>query len=114
MAFIATRVDENNEPETLGVARIATDPNNITAEFAIIVRSDLKGKGLGSILLKKLVDYCRDRGTAQIVGRVLPDNERMLALAERHGFHRHPQREEGVIEVCLPLTEEWPLVRERY
>ena len=112
MAFIATRVDENNEPETLGVARIASDPDNITAEFAIVVRSDLKGKGLGSILLKKLVDYCRDSGTAQIIGRVLPDNKRMLALAERHGFHRHPQLEEGVIEVRLPLTGEWPLVRE--
>ena len=106
MAFIATRVDENNGPETLGVARIATDPDNITAEFAVIVRSNLKGKGLGSILLKKLIDYCRDRGTGQVVGHVLPDNERMLALAEKHGFHRYPREEEGEIEVRLPLTEE--------
>ncbi len=104
MAFIATRVDENNKAETLGVARIATDPDNIAAEFAIVVRSDLKGKGLGSILLNKLIDYCRDRGTVQIEGRVLPSNERMLALAQRQGFHLHPRLQEGVIEVRLPLA----------
>jgi acetyltransferase len=112
MAFIATRADENNEPETLGVTRIATDPDNITAEFAIVVRSDLKGKGLGSILLGKLIDYCRDRGTARVMGHVLPDNKSMLALAERHGFQRYPHIEEGVIEVRLPLTGEQRLLRE--
>ena len=101
MAFIATR---KNEPETLGVARVATDPDNITAEFAIIVRSDLKGKGLGSVLLQKLIGYCRKRGTSQIIGHVLPDNTRMLALAKKFGFQLNQQAEESELEVRLPLT----------
>ena len=104
MAFIATRLDDKDEPETLGVARVIADPDNVSAEFAIVVRSDLKGKGLGSLLLKKLVDYCRKRGTSRIIGRVLADNARMLALAEKTGFQRTSRIDEGVIEVCLSLT----------
>ena len=105
MAFIATRRDETiEEPETLGVARVIVDPDNITAEFAIVVRSDLKGKGLGSVLLNKLIDYCRERGTARIIGHVLRDNARMLALAEKCGFQCTERADEDVIEVCLPLT----------
>jgi acetyltransferase len=104
MAFVASRRDDNNKPETLGVARVIADPDNITAEFAIVVRSDLKGKGLGSILLNKLIGYCRERGTDRIIGHVLTDNVRMLSLAEKYGFQVAGKAEEGVIEVCLPLT----------
>ncbi len=68
MAFIATRADENNQPETLGVARNATEPDNITAKFAVVVRSNLKGKRRGSIFLKEPIDYCPDRGTGQVIG----------------------------------------------
>jgi len=104
MAFIAARKNESGEPETLGVARIATDPDNITAEFAIIVRSDLKGKGLGSILLQKLIDYCRERGTSRIIGHVLQGNTRMLALAKKLGFQLNRQANDDVVETHLPLT----------
>ncbi|MCA9142273.1 MAG: bifunctional acetate--CoA ligase family protein/GNAT family N-acetyltransferase [Planctomycetaceae bacterium] len=104
MAFIATRDRVNDEPETLGVARSATDPDNVTAEFAIVVRSDFKGKGLGSMLLRKLIDYCRQRRTTQIVGHVLADNTRMLALAAKCGFQLTDKPHEGVVEVCLPLA----------
>ncbi len=104
MAFIVTRNDAEHKPQTLGVARVVTDPDNITAEFGIVVRSDLKGKGLGSLLLKKLVDYCRARGTAQIIGHVLADNARMLALAEKFGFRQESTPEQGEVQVSLSLT----------
>jgi acetyltransferase len=86
MAFIATREGGGGRVETLGVARAIVDPDNIAAEFAIIVRSDLKGQGLGPILLKKLVDYCRSRGTRELLGEALAQNERVIALARRFGF----------------------------
>ena len=57
MAFIATRKDANGNEETLGVARAICDPDNREAEFGILVRSDLKGEGLGDLLLRKLVAY---------------------------------------------------------
>jgi acetyltransferase len=85
MAFIATRPGDEKE-ETLGVARVVIDPDNVEGEFAIVVRSDLKGRGLGVLLMKTLLDYCRARGLALVRGTALPDNTRMHALARRCGF----------------------------
>ncbi|TVR84001.1 MAG: GNAT family N-acetyltransferase [Rhodospirillales bacterium] len=104
MAFIATapRADRQGT-ETLGVVRTITDPNNELAEYAILVRSDLKGQTLGWKLMEKMIAYCRSRGTRQIVGQVLRDNNRMLRLVESLGFTARPIPGEDVMEVVLQL-----------
>jgi acetyltransferase len=104
MAFIATAPDPQGQPETLGVVRAAFDPDNTRAEFAIIVRSDLKGQGLGYALLDKMIRYCRSRGVRAVVGQVLPDNRAMLDLAQSLGFESRFLPERGVIEVELRLA----------
>lgn len=86
MAFIATAADAAGREETLGVARAVADPDNEQAEFAIVVRSDLKGGGLGELLMRKLITHFRSRGTRRMVGDVLKENERMLELAQHLGF----------------------------
>lgn len=106
MAFIA-EARTNGTRETLGVARAHADPDNVTAEFAILVRSDLKGHGLGSILLAKLIRYCRERGIQWITGEVLADNVRMLDLAMAHGFRVEPSRE-GAVRVSRALDPQAP------
>jgi acetyltransferase len=85
MAFIAASEREPGRFETLGVVRGIADPDNVTAEFAIIVRSDLKGQGLGPILLRKLIAYCRSRGTKELLGEALADNQRVIGLVRRFG-----------------------------
>ena len=62
MTFIAPPLAPT-DPETLGVVGTVTDPDNVAAEFSILVRSDLKGEGLGSLLMRKMIRYCRERGT---------------------------------------------------
>jgi acetyltransferase len=101
MAFIATGSDAKGMAQTLGVARAIADPDNLVAEFAIIVRSDLKGRGLGAILLGKLIDYCRKHGTAQLVGDALTDNRRMIDLARQLGFT--VAQGAGVVRMTLDL-----------
>ena len=103
MAFIATRTGPDGLPETLAVGRVVADPDNVSAEFAVTVRSDLKGQGLGKILMQKLIDYCRARGTREIVGEVLPQNSRMIALVRKLGFTVSPSGEEGVRKLRLVL-----------
>jgi acetyltransferase len=103
MAFIATRPGPDGLPETLAVGRVVADPDNVSAEFAVTVRSDLKGHGLGRILMQKLIDYCRARGTREIVGEVLPQNSRMIALVRKLGFVVSPSGEEGVRKLTLTL-----------
>jgi acetyltransferase len=86
MAFIATAPNNAGITETLGVVRAIADPDNTSAEFAILVRSDLKGKGLGRALLGAIIRYCGDRGTGKLFGEVLSSNAPMLALAASFGF----------------------------
>ena len=103
MAFIATRQRSDGQFETLGVVRALSDPDNEHAEFAIVVRSDLKNQGLGSILMEKIIAYCRSRGTLAIVGDALPQNSGVLNLVKRFGFAVRPTPEDGVMKLYLDL-----------
>ena len=86
MAFVAMAPGPDGEAQTQGVVRAVADPDNISAEFGIIIRSELKGNGLGKLLMDKLITYLRTRGTQRIVATVLKENTRMLELAHALGF----------------------------
>ncbi len=70
----------------LGVVRLYADPDNISGEFAILVRSELHGHGLGTALMHSIIVLARQRGLTKIVGSVLRDNIRMLRLVRELGF----------------------------
>ncbi|MBB3121647.1 bifunctional acetate--CoA ligase family protein/GNAT family N-acetyltransferase [Pseudoduganella violacea] len=105
MAFIATRSGADGQPETLGVVRAVADPDNQRAEFAIVVRSDLKGKGLGVVLFEKLVAYFRARGTRELWGETLSENAGMQRLIKRFGGTVTPSAETGIVELLLRLQQ---------
>ncbi|MDB5824916.1 MAG: family N-acetyltransferase [Herminiimonas sp.] len=105
MAFIATRKRADGESETLGVARAISDPDNERAEFAVVVRSDLKGRGLGPLLMKRLIDYSRSHGTGELVGEVLAYNSHMLRMMTRFGFDIKPIPGEGTMQLRLALRQ---------
>ena len=103
MAFIATAPDQDGQSHTLGVVRTVTDPDNQSAEFAILVRSDLKGQGLGRLLMNKIIACCRSRGTGEVKGLVLASNQAMLGLARRLGFRVEPGPDGDTVVARLDL-----------
>ncbi|MGZ9074450.1 MAG: bifunctional acetate--CoA ligase family protein/GNAT family N-acetyltransferase [Burkholderiaceae bacterium] len=103
MAFIAT-APANGESETLGVVRAISDPDGARAEFAILIRSDVKGRGLGAVLMKKVIGYCRERKIGELVGDVLATNTRMLALARDLGFEVTAGEDPSVVRTKLVLA----------
>jgi acetyltransferase len=106
MAFVAVARGAAGDGETLGVVRAISDPEGERAEFAILIRSDLKGQGLGALLMDKLVRYCRARGIRTIVGDVLAHNDRMLSLARELGFTVAATDDGATLRVTLALREE--------
>ena len=70
-----------------------------------MVRSSLKGNGLGRLLLVKLIDYFRAIGTRELVGQVMEDNVRMLALARSLGFEIRSSSDD-IHEVVLRLNDD--------
>jgi acetyltransferase len=104
MAFIASRPGKDGQPETLGVVRTVTDPDNQRAELAALVRSDMKGTGLGTILMDKIIRYQTSRGTRAIYAQMMAENTAMLRLALKSGFKRQRSDDPDVIEAVLELT----------
>jgi len=86
--------------EIIGVGRLAFAPE---AEIALIVRSDLKRRGVASALLDALREVARRRGISRLHGHVLAENYPMLEFARRHGFRRHAVAG-PLVEVRLALT----------
>lgn len=103
MAIVAVRRTDDGE-EILGVTRAISDPDNVDAEFAVLVRSDLKGLGLGRRLLEKLIGYTRDHGLMRLNGITMPNNRGMVTLARKLGFTVDIQLEEGIVSLTLPLA----------
>lgn len=105
MALAALGIDADGQRRCWGVVRISADPDNESAEFAVTVRSDLKGRGLGRLLMDRIIAHARTRGLRTLVGYVLAENQAMLALSREVGFT--PSRVPGdstVIKVTLPLS----------
>lgn len=86
------------------VARLALDPEQRKAEFALIVGREIAGQGVGTFLMKRLIDYARRRRMLELWGDVRDDNAAMLAVCDELGFSRsHASDEPGVVHVRKPL-----------
>ncbi len=88
MALLLTEPGIPGKTEIYGVVRLACDPDKETAEFAIIVRGDLTGRGLGHHLMQRILDYARSHGIGAIHGDVLRENQPMLKLSDDFGFEQ--------------------------
>jgi len=89
MAFVA--IDPASH-DILGVARLHGDANHETAEYAIIIRSDQQGRGIGHDLMTRLICFATAEAYRAITGQVLAENHRMLAMCRKLGFDIQPGR----------------------
>ena len=71
----------------LGLVRLKEELDEQTAEFAILVRSRLKGHGLGWLLMQRVIDCAKEKGLRRVYGDVLVENTTMLQMCAELGFH---------------------------
>ncbi|MFO1107981.1 MAG: bifunctional acetate--CoA ligase family protein/GNAT family N-acetyltransferase [Bradyrhizobium sp.] len=101
MAFVA--FDEANG-ELAGVVRLHSDSIYETGEYAILLRSDLKGRGLGWALMQLLIEYAKSEGLKRIYGQVLRENTTMIEMCRGLGFQVEPDpTERDLFDVTLTL-----------
>ncbi len=104
MALVVEGKNQAGEVELYGGVRISADPDNESAEYAILLRHDMTGLGLGPMLLRRIIEYARNRGIREIFGDVLKDNKNMLKLCHVFGFSIKSDMEDpGVMKVSLKL-----------
>ncbi len=103
MAFIVLDAEQRH---MWGVARFATGPEQVRGEIGIIVRTDLKGQGIGRALMMHLIDYARSDGLHELYGSVLAENHQALSFCRKLGFSiSRDSSDPTVHNVLLRLNE---------
>jgi len=103
MAFVALSPVEG---QLLGVARFVADPDFIMGEYAVLVRTDLKGKGVGWALMTHLISYAHAAGLCELYGHVLRENTTMLSMCRELGFAvKTDPSDRALMRVSLALKE---------
>ena len=104
MALVLSDPGIPGKAQIHAVVRILADPDNEAAEFAIVVEKLLSGRGVGTLLMRRIIDYARQRGTGRLFGDVLADNAAMRSLCRSLGFVETAKEGGGdVIRVSLAL-----------
>jgi acetyltransferase len=100
MAFVLL----DAEDELMGVAHFSSDPDKQRGEYAVLVRSDLKGNGIGRALMQQIIAYAKRAGVGEIFGDVLKENAMMISLCRELGFTMAPLAgSEGIVRTSLTL-----------
>jgi acetyltransferase len=90
MTFVAVQGSGPASGEIVGEVRAYRYPEGLAAELGIIVRSDMKRRGVGRALMEALIAYTREN-RLELIGQIAQDNDAMIALAERSGMDvEHP------------------------
>jgi acetyltransferase len=104
MALVLAEQGIPGQARIYGVVRLIEDPDRERGEFAIVIEREMTGLGLGIYLLRRIIDYARQRGVGEIYGDVLWSNTRMLKLCRALGFKSTRDADEpGVVRVVMPL-----------
>ncbi len=107
MSLVALAPGPNlaQEAQMVGEVRAVCDPDKLRAEFAIQIASPWQAKGLGRLLLDKLVLHLRAGGVGEVFGLCLQENRGMAALAQEAGFTISSGPEGGTLSLTLRLRE---------
>jgi acetyltransferase len=104
MALVAEQPDPaTGEPVILGVARLTKIHNKAEAEFANLVGDPYQGRGIGTELLRELINVGRAEKLERIVGYIHPENQTMQRICQKLGFKKEYLREDSLFKVTLEL-----------
>lgn len=106
MAIVAA-MDDEGEEEIVGVARYGEDAEEpeVGAETAVVVEDSYQGRGLGTILLHRLVSYARDSGIKRMRAAVHTSNAQILRFVRRSGLPTQQRLRDGVWDITLHLID---------
>ncbi|MCW5850236.1 MAG: bifunctional acetate--CoA ligase family protein/GNAT family N-acetyltransferase [Anaerolineae bacterium] len=101
LALVAERQDDTGE--IVGIGRLSKARVGNQAEFIMLISDAFQGKGLGTELLKRLIQVGRDEGLERITAQILADNYGMQRVCENLGFTLQPDPATGLIQAELTL-----------
>ncbi|HEV2488470.1 MAG TPA: bifunctional acetate--CoA ligase family protein/GNAT family N-acetyltransferase [Candidatus Acidoferrales bacterium] len=104
MALVADLADpRSSQHEILGVGRLTRSRENKTAEVAVLITDRFQNAGLGTVLLRRLIEIARAERIGRVVAHILPENTRMLGLARKFGFEVQASDDPATLTAVLSL-----------
>ncbi|HOK44743.1 MAG TPA: bifunctional acetate--CoA ligase family protein/GNAT family N-acetyltransferase [Bryobacteraceae bacterium] len=104
MALVAENKDpKTGEPQVIAVARLKKTHGTNEAELAVIISDEYQGRGLGTELIRRLLEVAKDEKVSRITGDILPDNLPMQAICKKLGFQLKREPEDPVVRVELEM-----------
>jgi acetyltransferase len=104
IALVATTIpNDGSAPLVLGIGRLTKAHGRPEAEFGLVISDQFQRQGLGTELLKELVEIGRKENLQRITGFVLPDNSGMLRITEELGFKHQFMQDDNVMKVVREL-----------
>ena len=92
---------QTSEHEILAVARLSKLHGTNEAEFALIVSDRYQHQGLGTELLRRLIEIGKEEKLSAIIGYILNNNDKMQSICRNLGFQLHPDRQEGMLKAVF-------------
>ena len=104
MALVAESADPaTQQRQILGVGRLARQRDPVEGEVAVLIADHSQNQGLGTELLRHLIEVARGEGYARMVAHILPENANMRKLADRFGFKIAPHEDPSQVVAILNL-----------
>lgn len=103
MALVADRRGPDGRHEIVGIGRLIKEHATGQAEFALLVSDRVQGSGLGTELLRRLLQVARDEGVRRVFGDILADNHPMQRVCDRLGFRIGPAGPDRVVKAVIDL-----------
>lgn len=101
-ALLAT-VEEEGEEQIVAVARLARSENPTEAESAIVVRDDYQRQGLGTHMLKLLVQVALSMNIERLTAWVMAENLHMLRIIQKSGLNVLAETRYGETYISVPV-----------
>ena len=103
MALVVLRTLDSGEQELLAVGRLVMEHVRNEGEFALLIADAFQGKGIGTELLRRLIEIGRSERVARIVGYILADNLPMLDVCRRSGFRQEHEIGDPMVQAIIDL-----------
>lgn len=99
------------EPQIVGMCRFDVDPKDNLADIAFVIKDELHGKGLGTLLMRRMTEIARERGLAGFSADVLTSNTAMLGIFHKSGLHVRTERDGGTYHLTATFDADDPAVK---
>ncbi len=102
MALVA--VDEKSiQPNIIGLSQYAVNLNSEDAEFALVIADEWHGRGIGTLLMNKLIEIAKCKNIKKLIGMVFAENDEMLSLVKNLGFEIAHGEDQNILMVTKKL-----------